>query len=345
MLSVIYAHQNGRIRGSRRFDIQRGVKQGDVLSPLLFNAGVEAALRKWKIRVVGKGIYVDDGEALTNIRYADDIMLFATSPEDLLFMITALKEELARIGLSLNASKTKVLTTLDDIDFQSMVIDGEPVDILSGNTAHKYLGRKLCGNLRSRNIFELAHRVQIAWMRFHKNRDILMDKHLSIYSRLKFFQAVITPTILFGLTSCALTAQQLESLDVLQRKMLRSIVGWVRIPTEDWSDTMSRMREKVNAALQIYPMQPWSSEYLRRQFRMVCRFAKRPDEWAMRVSHWKPRETNEDTYRKRGRPATRWDDRLNEFARWMWDAVDWQTACVFPDFPEQENEFVQFHSD
>ena len=82
---------------------------------------------------------------------------------------------------------TKVLTTLNDIDWQSMVIDGELVDILSGDTAHKYLGRKLCGNLRSRNIFELAHRVQIAWMRFHKNRDILMDKNLSIYSRLFFF--------------------------------------------------------------------------------------------------------------------------------------------------------------
>ena len=127
--------------------------------------------------------------------------------------------------------------------------------------------------------------------------------------------------------------------------MLRKIVGWVRIPTEDWNDTIRRMREKVNAALQIYPMQPWSSEYLRRQFRMVCRFAKRPYEWAMRVSHWKPKETNEDAYRSRGRPATRWDDRLNEFARWMWDTVDWQTAFVFSDFPEQENEFVQFHSD
>ena len=123
-----------------------------MLSPLLFNAGVEVALRKWKIRVAGKGIYVDDGEALTNIRYADDIMLFATSPEDLLFMIMALKEELARIGLNLNASKTKALTTLNDIDWQSMVIDGEFVDILSGDAAHKYLGRNLCGIVRLRNI-------------------------------------------------------------------------------------------------------------------------------------------------------------------------------------------------
>ena len=61
MLSVIYAHQRGRVRGSRRFEIQRGVKQGDVLSPLLFNAGVEAALRVWKNRVRGKGVRVDDG--------------------------------------------------------------------------------------------------------------------------------------------------------------------------------------------------------------------------------------------------------------------------------------------
>ena len=83
-------------------------------------------------------------------------------------MITAFKEELARIGLSLNASKTKVLLTLNVIDWQSIVIDGKHVDILSGDTAHKYLGRKLCGSLRSRNIFELAHRVQIVWMKFHK---------------------------------------------------------------------------------------------------------------------------------------------------------------------------------
>ena len=69
-------------------------------------------------------------------------------------------------------------------------------------------------------------------------------------------------------------------------KMLRTIVGWVRISTEDWSDTMRCMREKVDAALKIYPMEPWSSEYLRRQFRMVCLFAKRPHEWAMRVSQW-----------------------------------------------------------
>ena len=341
MLSVIYAHQNGRIRGSRRFDIQRGVKQGDVLSPLLFNAGVEAALRKWKIRVAGKGIYVDDEEALTNIRYADDIMLFATSLEDLLFMITALKEELARIGLSLNASKTKVLTTLNDIDCQSMVIVGEHVDILSGDTAHKYLGRKLCGNLRSRNIFELAHRVQIAWMRFHKNRDILMDKHLSIYSRLKFFQAVITPTILFGLTSCAMTKSQICSLDVVQRRMFRNIVGWVRHDGEPWDETMRRMRSKVEVALRRCPIENWSTQLFRRQFRLAHRVGNMVDSWPARVCKWHPPTSIPGAKRSQGRPVVRWDDYLRKFAEEEF-ADDWYVACLDNNFPERENAFVHF---
>jgi len=98
-------------------------------------------------------------------------------------------------------------------------------------------------------------------MRFHKNRDILMDKHLSIYSRLKFFQAVITPTILFGLTSCAMTKSQICSLDVVQRRMFRNIVGWVRHDGEPWDETMRRMRSKVEAGLKRYPIKIGALSY------------------------------------------------------------------------------------
>ena len=110
--------------------------------------------------------------------------------------------------------------------------------------------------------------------------------NINIYSRLRFFHAVITPTVLYGLGSCALSAHQLDSLDVLQRKMLRRMVGWVRAPEEDWSATMRRMRGRVESALRVYPMEAWSAQFLRQQFRMVCRFSYRHDTWAMRACRW-----------------------------------------------------------
>ena len=74
---AVYSSQSGAVHGGRPFDIQRGVKQGDILSPMLFNAALECALRKWKLKCEHHGIAMAHHERLTNIRYADDLMLYA----------------------------------------------------------------------------------------------------------------------------------------------------------------------------------------------------------------------------------------------------------------------------
>ena len=68
LLAKLYADQSGHLRGSQHFAIERGVKQGDIISPLLFNAGLEMVMRKWKSAILGHGIQIDGGEHLTNIR-------------------------------------------------------------------------------------------------------------------------------------------------------------------------------------------------------------------------------------------------------------------------------------
>ena len=84
------------------------MKQGNVISPLLFNVALEVTFKTWKERLTYHGILLaEDAERLTNIRYADDVMIYAKSLEELHVMLTMLMEELAKIGLHLNSSKTK----------------------------------------------------------------------------------------------------------------------------------------------------------------------------------------------------------------------------------------------
>jgi len=115
LLAALYSNQSGIVNGSDSFEINRGVKQGDIISAMLFNAGLEMAFRRWKLRLQEHGILLAaHHERLTNLRYADDMMIFGKSPEELAQMTEWLIEELSDVGLHLNTAKTKVLTTSED---------------------------------------------------------------------------------------------------------------------------------------------------------------------------------------------------------------------------------------
>ena len=74
--------------------------QGDVLSAMVFNAGLESAFREWQSKLCEHGVLLDiDGKRLTNVRYADDVMLFAKTEEELSAMITLLVEAFENVGL------------------------------------------------------------------------------------------------------------------------------------------------------------------------------------------------------------------------------------------------------
>lgn len=65
-----------QIDGGPSFCIQRGVPQGAIISPALFHAGLEHAMQKWKQRLSSEGVEVGMEQRLTNIRYADDLLIY-----------------------------------------------------------------------------------------------------------------------------------------------------------------------------------------------------------------------------------------------------------------------------
>ena len=124
----IYAGQEPTVRTGHGttdwFQIGKGVPQGCILSPCLFNlfnmrnAGLEEA--EAGIKIVGRNI--------NNLRYADDITLMTESEEELKSLLTKVKEESGKAGLKLNIQKMKIMASGP---ITSWEIDGETVETVS----------------------------------------------------------------------------------------------------------------------------------------------------------------------------------------------------------------------
>ena len=224
------------------------------------------------------------------------------------------------------------------------------VHVLHEGSSHKYLGRHILGNLKQRGCVELHHRKTIAWAKFNKHRTVLTNKHVSLKLRLKFFNAVVTPAMIFSLHTLALTKVQLESIDVLQRKMLRSIVGWVRLNGEDWSDTMRRMNHRLSVALELFPIPPWTEQLAKRQFLFAAKIASEQS-WSSIAGHWTCAtgwQANFDNMpsRKRGRPLVKWDDKLSKITEQYFPPhYRWLTAAKMPSWQNVRHYFVSHFVD
>ena len=80
-------------------------------------------------------------ERLTNIRYADDILLFAKDLDECQYMLESLVEVLREYGLELNMQKTKILSTHSaPLDQLFLITNQGSVEILAARSKHKYLG-------------------------------------------------------------------------------------------------------------------------------------------------------------------------------------------------------------
>ena len=93
------------------FQIGKGVHQGCVLSPCLFNLFAQYIRRNAGLDEAQSGINIA-GRNINNLRYADDTILMAESEEELKSLLMKMKEESEKVGLKLNIQKTKIMASL-----------------------------------------------------------------------------------------------------------------------------------------------------------------------------------------------------------------------------------------
>ena len=168
LLRNLHAGEKATIRTEHgttdRFQNGKGVCQGCILSPCLFNLNAEYIMPNARLDEAQAGIKFA-GRNISNLRYANNTTLMAESEEELksLLMKVKMKEESEKVGLKLNMQKTKIMASGPITPWQ---IDGESVEtvadfILGGSkiTAdgdcsreikrHLLLGRKVMTNLDS----------------------------------------------------------------------------------------------------------------------------------------------------------------------------------------------------
>ena len=91
------------------FQIRKGVCQGCILSPCLFNFYAEHIMRNAGLDETQAGIKIA-GRNINNLRYADDTTLMAEN-EELKSLLVKVKEESEKVGLNLNIQKTKIMAS------------------------------------------------------------------------------------------------------------------------------------------------------------------------------------------------------------------------------------------
>jgi len=112
LLRNLYAGQEATVRTGHGttdwFQIEKGVRQGYILSPCLFNLYAEHIIGNAGLDEAQAGIKID-GRNVNNLRYPDDTTLMAESKEELKSLL--MKEESERVGLKLNIQKTKIMAS------------------------------------------------------------------------------------------------------------------------------------------------------------------------------------------------------------------------------------------
>ena len=251
LLSQLYSDQTARVKTdkiSRHFSIQRGVKQGDPLSSLLFNAVLEDMFRTLKHKWAQNSIGVRLGHTcltqLNNLRFADDVLLLTTTKSQITQMLQDLCAAAAPYGLQIHPDKTKVLTNnhARRNNHNHITFDNHRIEILCASDNTKYLGRKL--TFHNYHKCEIDNRIAAAWRKFGMLKHELTSKHYPLKSRLKLFDGAVTPTIMYGSASWTLTKDLEQSLQRTQRRMLRLIIGTPRRQVHTTTETITTITNR-----------------------------------------------------------------------------------------------------
>lgn len=303
----IYTNSKARIRLEtigNEFPVNKGIRQGDPLSPKLFSAALESIFRTLNWEEAGINI---NGTRLNHLRFADDLVLFEENPKILEQMIQELSTESKLAGLEMNEKKTKLMTNSTEIE---IFVNGKKLDFVQEYT---YLGQTIA--IEDQTTKEINTRIAAGWKKYWSLKEIMKNKSYSLTIKRKTFNTCILPCLIYGCETWALSKFHRDKLQSCQRAMERSMMNIRKL--DKINNKTIRTKTKVTDILTKIDEQKW--RWAGHTMRNIN------EKWSKVITNWYPR----DGKRKKGRPAKRWEDEIRLTAGPYWrraalDRIHWK---------------------
>jgi ribonuclease HI len=233
-IMAVYDHPTAMVSSqygvTDEFDVETGTMQGDVLAPFLFVLVLDRVLHKamsqekrWGLEIFRargtKSRPVDDGTYITDIGYADDLVLLGHGTAEIQRMLRSLEACALEVNLKLNVgvAKTAVMSVVRTPDMNTVITlsDGRVVPRVSG---YKYLGKQMEDGV----FLDSNDRIQLGWYAVSKYRK-LWSMSILPSTKLRFFNAAIYPIVTYASACVVLSATNANALDQAVSNMRRTV--------------------------------------------------------------------------------------------------------------------------
>ena len=270
------------------FKLGKGVRQGCILSPLLFNIYGEYIMRQ--VAQEEQGGFSIGGRNINELRYADDTTLIETAVDLMQRLVNKIKEESEKVGLYRNKDKTKLMAIGDNTQ-DTVTVDGTSVERVK---EFNFLGSFITMEGESKK--EIDRRLGIGRSTVGKLQTIWRDKNITRNTKLRIINSMVFSITTYGSETWTLRKRERNRIDAFEMWAYRRLLGI------SWSDriTNDTVLERVGHGKTLL------RDIQRAQLRYFDHVARRDSTSPEKVAMLGYVEGT----RSRGRPRHRWTDNI-----------------------------------
>ena len=220
----LYAGQEATVRTGHGttdwFQIGKGVRQGCILSPCLFNLYAEYIIRNAGLEEAQVGIKIARRN-ISNLRYANDTTLMAESEEELKSLLMKVKEEREKTGLELNIQKMKIMASGPITSWQ---INGEKLETVADFISWAPKSLQMVTEIKAMKLkmFALGRKAMTNLGSALKSKDI------TLLTKVHMVKAMVFPVVMYGYESWTTKKAEHQRINAFKpwcwRRLLR--VPW-----------------------------------------------------------------------------------------------------------------------